>query len=379
MPKLTFLVAEDYGFLGHRLPMALAAQRAGYNVSVITRVNDDSTRKAIEDAGFTVYPIQWQRRRINPVAAIAEIFQIKKLYQKIQPDLVHHVALKSIIWGTLAAGLSGIRGIVNAPTGMGYIFTSDDRVARTLRFIVSPMLRMAMRHSHAWVIIQNADDWKTLAKDGIIQSGRSVLIRGSGIELERYHAMPEPEGPITVGIAARMLHDKGIIPLVHAQQKLRAEGMDIRLLLAGTPDPENRATLSPSEMADISALPGVTALGQVKDIRTLWAACHIAALPSRREGLPKALMEASAAGRPLVATNVPGCREICQDGVNGILVPVDNVDALAAAIQTLAEDAELRAKYGAESRRKVEMDLSADAVGKKTLDLYKKILALTAR
>jgi glycosyltransferase involved in cell wall biosynthesis len=375
MPKLTFLVAEDFGFLSHRLPMALAAQAAGFDVSVITRVNDATTWAAIESKGFKVYPINWQRRSINPFSALDEIFQIKMLYDKIRPDIVHHVALKPIIWGTLAAFAAGVQHIVNAPVGLGYIFTSGDVMASALRLVVAPLLRLAMRHARVRVIIQNSDDWKTLAEEGIIQHDRSVLIRGSGIELEKYSVLPEPIGPITVGLAARMLHDKGILPLVAAQQKLRGEGMDVRLLLAGTPDPENRATLSVEEMASIATLPGVTALGHVKEIRTLWAQCHIAALPSRREGLPKALLEAAAAGRPLIATNVPGCREICHDGVNGILVPVDDADALAAAIKTLAENPALRAQYGAASRQMVESDLSAAAVGAKLLALYQSMLA----
>jgi len=374
MPKLVFLVAEDFGFLSHRLPMARAAQAAAFDVSVITRINDAATRAAIEADGFKVYPIQWQRRSINPFVALREISIIKNYYREIQPDIVHHVALKPIIWGTLAAYGAAVKRVVNAPVGLGYIFTSRDFMARALRSIVAPLLRFTLRHPRVRVIIQNSDDWKILAQVGMIQHDRSVLIRGSGVELEKYHIAPEPDGLITIGIAARMLHDKGIMPLVEAQQMLQREGIDVRLFLAGTPDSENRATLTDEEMQNISALPGVTALGQVKDIRTLWEQCHIAVLPSRREGLPKALLEAAAMGRPLIATDVPGCREICHDGVNGILVPVDDVSALATAIKTLAMDPNLRARYGAASRQMVETDLSAAAVGAELLKLYRQIM-----
>lgn len=374
MPKLVFLVAEDFGFLSHRLPMARAAQAAGFEVSVITRVNDPARRAAIEAQGFKVYPMQWQRRSINPIAALGEIAAIKKYYRALQPDIVHHVALKPVIWGTLAAFWVGVPHIVNAPVGLGYIFTSNDLMACALRLVIAPLLRLAMRAPNVRVIIQNQDDWVGLARDGIIQHDRAILIRGSGIELEKYAVLPEPDGPITVGIAARMLHDKGIVPLVQAQQKLQGDGMDIRLLLAGTPDSENRATLTDAEMQKISVLPGITALGHVNDIRTLWARCHIAILPSRREGLPKALLEAAAVGRPLIATDVPGCREICHDGVNGILVQVDDADALAAAIKKLALDQALRSWYGAASRAMVETDLSAAAVGAKLIALYRQML-----
>ena len=370
MPKLTFLVAEDFGFLSHRLPMAEAARAAGFDVSVVTRVNDEATQKAIESKGFKVYPLRWQRRSINPFSAVDEILQIRKYYAQIKPDIVHHVALKPIIWGTTAAFLARVKHIVNAPVGLGYIFTSDDGMARTLRLIIAPMLRVAMRHPNVRVIIQNQDDWEGLAEAGIIQHDHSVVIRGSGIELDHYHVLPEPDGPITLGIAARMLHDKGIMPLVAAQQKLRADGMDLRLLLAGTPDAENHASLTDLEMQKISALPGIEVLGHVKDIRTLWERCHIAVLPSRREGLPKSLLEAAAVGRPLIATDVPGCREICHNGVNGILVPMDDADALSIAIEILAKNPVLRAQYGAASRQMVESDLSAAAVGQKLVSLY---------
>ena len=374
MPKLLFLVAEDFGFLSHRLPMAEAARAAGFDVGVVCRVNRPETRAAIEAHGFRVHDIQWQRRSINPFAALAEILAIKKIYAHERPDIVHHVALKPIIWGSLAARLAGVRRIVNAPVGLGYIFTSADMMARALRIIIAPLLSIVMRRKNTRVIIQNSDDWHGLARAGMIRHDRSVLIRGSGVEMEKYAVLPEPDGPITVGIAARMLHDKGIMPLVAAQQQLQRAGMNIRLLLAGTPDPENRATLSPDEMQKLSHLPGVVLLGHVDDIRTLWAQCHIAALPSRREGLPKALLEAAAAGRPMIATDVPGCREICHDGDNGFLVPMDDADALADAIKKLASNENLRKKFGARGREMVENDLSAAAVGAKLLGLYQQIL-----
>ena len=375
MPRLIFLAAEDWSFLGHRLPMARAARDAGFEVGVITRINSRANREAIAAEGFQIYPLNWHRRSINPFVAFKEIHAIAAIYRAVKPDIVHHIALKPIIWGTLAAMQANVKHIVNAPTGLGYVFTSNDFLAVVLRLIVAPLLRLTMRHSRVWTVLENSDDLNDLINSRMIDAARANLIRGCGIELDSHHVLAEPTGPVTVGVAARMLHDKGIMPLVSAQQKLQSEGMAVHLLLAGTPDPENRATLTAEEMTQIAALPGVTALGQVADIRTLWAQCHIAALPSRREGLPKALLEAAAAGRPIIATNVPGCREVCHDDVNGLLVPVDDAGALAAAIKILATDPALRAQYGAASRRMVEGDLSATAVGEKLVALYRRILA----
>lgn len=374
MTKLIFLAAEDWSFLAHRMPMARAARDAGFDVAVITRVNRAETCAAIESGGIRVIPFNWQRRSINLIAALREISAIRKIYAAERPNIVHHVAIKPIIWGTLAAIGAGMKRVVNAPTGLGYIFTSQDFLARGLRVIVSPLLRFCMRSPRVWTVLENSDDLRDLIADGMIIADRATLIRGCGIELDIHTTLLEPDGPITIGIAARMLHDKGIMPLVQAIQMVRQRGLDIRLLMAGTPDAENHASLTDAEMAQISAMPGITVLGQIADIRALWARCHIAVLPSRREGLPKALLEAAAAQRAIIATDVPGCREICVDGVNGIRVPVDDARALADAIQVLAQNPALRACYAAASRAMAEGDLSAIAVGAAMTALYNRIV-----
>ncbi len=200
------------------------------------------------------------------------------------------------------------------------------------------------------------------------------LIPGSGVDTERLKPLPEPPGPITVAYVGRLLADKGLRSLIAAQARLTARGQPIRLLIAGDPDPANPASIPPQEIADWRRQPGVELLGHVPDIATVWAKAHIAVLPSRREGLPKSLLEAAACGRPIVATDVPGCREIARPDVNALLVPVDDAAALADAMATLAQDAGLRARFGAAGRALVEREFSNARIGADIVALYRKLL-----
>jgi len=221
-------------------------------------------------------------------------------------------------------------------------------------------------------LVQNPDD-RTLLQSLGIRNEHIVLIPGSGVDIERLQPAPEPDGPITVAFVGRLLDDKGVRTLIRAHRLLRAKSSSIALLLAGTPDPANPASVSEDEADGWSREPGITWLGHVNDIGTVWARAHIAVLPSRREGLPKSLLEAAACGRPMVATDVPGCREVVIPDQTGLLVPVDDPPALAAAIERLASLPDLRARFGAAARRLAVEHFSADAIGAATCDLYQRL------
>lgn len=373
-PKLVYLVTEDWYFWSHRLPMARAAQRAGFDVAVATRVAEHGER--IRAEGFTLHPLRWRRGDIGPWAGLCAMAEIYRLYSRERPVLVHHVALKPAVLGGIAALLAGVPAVVNAVTGLGFVASSPTLRARLLRWPLGFALTRLLERPNSRVIVQNEDDRRALLSLHAAAAHRIVTIRGSGVDTAHLRPAPEPPAPpVVAGYAGRMLADKGVPVLVEAQQTLRRRGIDVDLMLAGAPDPENPSSIDPATLAAWQALPGVAWLGQVADIRTLWAAAHIAVLPSRREGLPKSLLEAAAMGRPLIATDVPGCREIAQDGVNALLVPPDDAAALAAALERLASDAGLRRRLGAESRRLVEADLAEDAVGAATVACYRGLLA----
>lgn len=374
-PVLVYLVTEDWYFLSHRLPMAREAQRAGYEVHVVTHVNKGAA--AIEAEGFRLHSVVWHRGSVNPLAFLSNILAVRRHYKAIVPDLVHHVALQPTIVGSLAAlGLPCMR--LNALAGLGFSFTSATPKARLVRPILSLLLRFVLGHPRAAVLVQNPDDRAAIASLGV-PGERIFIIPGSGVETDKLTPMPEPERPITAAFVGRLLDDKGIRTLVEAHAILAGRGEPVRLLIAGDPDPANPVSIPPQEIAEWGRRPDIELLGHVADIRDVWKAAHIAVLPSRREGLPKSLLEAAACGRPIVATDVPGCREIARPGVNALLVPPDDAPALADAIARLARDSALRAHFGAAGRRMVEEEFSDVRVGRAICALYDRLIGRQPR
>lgn len=369
-PVLVYLVTEDWYFLSHRLPMAREAHRAGYDVHVVTHVNKGAA--AIEAEGFRLHAVVWRRGSISPFSFLSNIRAVRSVYRTIDPDLMHHVALQPTIVGSLAAaGLRCMR--LNALAGLGFAFTSDTAKAKAVRPILRALLRRVLGHPRAAVLVQNPDDRAAVQSLGIAAE-HIFVIPGSGVETDRLRPLPEPAGPVTAAFVGRLLDDKGLRTLMRAHDILARRGQPVRLKIAGDPDPANPVSIPPQEIAEWGRRPGIEVLGHVADIREVWKAAHIAVLPSRREGLPKSLLEAAACGRPIVATDVPGCREIARQGINALLVPPDDAQALADAIGRLAGDAELRARFGAAGRRLVEAEFSAARIGDQIVALYDRLL-----
>jgi len=369
--KLLYVVTEDWSFTLHRLPMARAARDAGYEVHVATRVVD--CRLQIEAEGFILHPIALQRGSLNPLALLRTVSDLRRIYKSVRPDIVHHVALAPAVLGSLAAlGLPLHK--LDALTGLGFVFTSATPKARMLRPFVRRLLVFLLTRPGTTVLVQNPDDGAMAEQLGV-RPDRVALIPGSGVDVDALLPLPEPEGPFTVGFVGRLLYDKGVHILVQAQQLLSKRGLPFRLLLAGTPDASNPASIPPALLDQWRHADGVVLLGQVSDIATVWAEAHVAALPSRREGLPKSLLEAAACGRPMVATDVPGCREIVRDDVTGLLVPPEDAEALADAIERLMHDRELRLRYGAAARHAAVEGFASKRVGGDIVALYGRMLA----
>ena len=369
-PTLVYLVTEDWYFLSHRLPMACAAQRAGYQVHVATRVGRGG--REIEAHGFHLHALPWRRGSFNPVHVLAAVRAVRRLYRELSPDLVHHVALQPAIVGSLAAIGLPIT-CLNAVAGLGFAFTSPTKKALLVRALMTGLLRPLLNRERAAVLVQNPDDRAEIAALGVA-ADRIFMIPGSGVDTERMTPLPEPEGAVTMAFVGRLLSDKGLLTLIAAHELLAARGRPIRLLIAGEPDPANAASIPEAVIATWRDRSGIEVLGHVGDIGRLWAAAHIAVLPSRREGLPKSLLEAAACGRPIVASDVPGCREIARPGVNALLVPPDDPAALAAAIDRLALDGELRRRLGAAGRRLVETEFSSARIGREIVALYDRLI-----
>ncbi len=367
-PVLLFLITEDWTFWLHRLSTARAARDAGWDVVVATRVAAHGDR--IRNEGFRLIPIGLRRRSLAPWQELAAVVELIRLYRRERPDLVHHVAMKPVLYGSLAARLAGVPAIVNALTGMGYVFTSRELKARLLRPLIQLAFHWLLDRSNSRLIVQNSDDAAAMA-GAMVAKERVVLIRGSGVDIREFAPSEEPAGTPIAVMVSRMLWDKGVRELVEAARLLRQRNVPLRVVLVGWSDPENPTAISEQELRAWDSEGAVAWWGERSDISEIWAGSHIAVLPSYREGLPKSLLEAAACGRPMVATDVPGCREIVHDGETGLLVAPRDAETLAAALERLAGDPALRRRMGAAARELVERALSDDVVTGQTLELYR--------
>src|SRR6266404_944815 len=368
--RLLYVANEDFAFLLNRLPMARAAREAGFEVHVATNVNNGA--KAIEAEGFILHPIPFRRGGLSPFATIPTLLAIRRVESSIKPSIVHHSGLQCSVYGAMAAFGKSFPTI-HAITGLGYVFTSASWRTRLLRRSMMWLLPWLLDRKHSYVLVQNPDDRAALFALRI-KPDRLTLIPGSGVDTEALTPLPEPEGPITIGFAGRLLAGKGIRTLVAAHSILREQGHGLNLIIAGNPDPANPTSVSVDEVEQWARRPGITWLGHIENIMALWQCCHIAILPSYYgEGLPGSLMEAAACGRPLIATDAPGCREIVLDDQTGLLVPIEKPTALAQAILRLAASPQLRKRYGEAARKLVVDKLSAKIIGNSIVQLYDKL------
>ena len=373
-PKLLYLVTEDWFFISHRLPMARAALAAGFEVHVATRVGKHAA--SIEGEGFVLHPLEWTRGTRTPWGVLTEVSRIRALLKEIKPDLVHHIALKPVILGMLAAMGLGMP-VVNSLVGMGSSFIGPSIVSSAKRFLMSRLFVFLFSNPLVSIIIQNRDDEDYLK--GLMICGSSLdLIPGSGVYTDLLQPCPEPDGPVTFGFVGRLLHDKGLKTLIDAHLLLQSTHKPFQTLIAGTPDPDNASSFTEQELSVYKNIEGLHFLGHVNDIPALWKNCHVAVLPSRREGLPRSLLEAAACGRPLLASNVPGCREIVRHGENGLLFEVDHPNALAEAMEQMIDDPAMRLRMGQCGRQMVEERFSAHSIGQATVAVYQRALTRKA-
>ncbi len=359
--------------MSHRLPLALAARDAGFEVTVATRVGEHGD--AIRTAGFNLIPFEWSRRGMNPLRELSVLIRLVMLYRREKPDLVHQVALKPVLYGSFAARMTGSPRVVNAIAGMGFIFSSTALLARLLRPLIVSAYRLMLGGRGRLLILQNPDDQKLLVGAGVIAAEQVRLIRGSGVDPQRFIVSAEPVGIPLVMLASRMLWDKGIAEFVDAARRLRAEGIAARFILVGDTDADNPAAVPPAQLEAWRDEGVVEWWGRRDDMPVVLAAVNLVCLPSYREGLPKVLLEAAACGRAIVATDVPGCREIVADGDNGLLVPARDAVALTAALSALLADPARRQRMGQRGRERVLAEFSEARVVTETLAVYLELLS----
>lgn len=368
--KLLYLVNENTFFWLHRGALAHAAKEAGYEVHIATPASDEAAKRYAEH-GMIHHPIPLSRKGANPLAELKTLWSIYKLYRNVQPDVAHHVTIKPVLYGGIAARLAGVKKTVSAISGLGYVFIQQGLKARVLRAVATFLYRRALGHKNGTVIFQNPDDRDTFLKNRLVREAQVVMIRGSGVDLEKFTAAERPATPpVRITLIARMLWDKGVDEFVEAARELKGEGAEF--CLVGDTDDGNPAAIPTAQLQGWVDEGIVTWQGWAEDVNAIYAKSHIACLPSYREGMPKALIEACACGLPVVTADVPGCRETVEEGKNGFLVEVRNAKSLARALKALIQDETLRSHFGVASRAKAEAEFSLRTVIAQHLDIYAK-------
>jgi glycosyltransferase involved in cell wall biosynthesis len=305
---------------------------------------------------------------------LLSFFEILTLYRKIKPDIVHQVALKPVIVGTLAARIARIDRIINAFAGLGFLFTTKSKLKAIFKKLAFFTLKVILDTPRVRLILQNTEDLKLMLSEEIISKGQAVIIRGSGVNLTVFHPGREPCSPPLVVLASRMLWDKGVGEFVQAAKLINSNGRKAKFVLVGGPDADNPASISIRQLEDWHSDGIVEWWGQRDDMPSIFARSDIVCLPSYREGLPKVLLEAGASAKPVVTTDTIGCREVIQNGVNGLIVAPRNPHELANAIKKLLDDADLRKAMGARGREIVENEFSEEKIVEKTLRLYRETM-----
>lgn len=344
------MVTEDWFFCSHFLPMVRAARELGLDVTVICRVRNH--RAMIEETGASVVELNAERRSLNPFAAAAATMRLAKVLKDKRIDIVHCIALRSILVGGVAATIAGVGRRVYALTGLGFLGARTDTTGRLARSVVRLLIRL-LTTGKTCFLFENTDDPRMLGLDP--DGERVTIVGGAGIDPDKLSPTPQPpQPPVKIAVIARMLWSKGIDLAVTATQQARLHGANVELSLFGAPDPSNPKAVPEETLREWSRMPGITWQGPTSDVGAVWRDHHICCLPSRGgEGLPRTLLEGAACGRAIVTTDVPGCRELVRNGTEGFVVPAENARALADTFLVLASDMEMIERMGRMARQRI--------------------------
>ncbi len=373
--RIALFANTDWYLFNFRLSLARRLRDMGHDLVLLSP--DGEFGPKLREMGFDWRPLPMNRRSLNPFGEARLVWRLSRILKAERIDIVHGFTIKPAVYGALAGRLAGVRGRVNAVAGMGYVFISNSLKARVLRPVVKTLARFAFDSRRARLIVQNPDDHAEFVGAGVVRPDRVHIIPGSGVDLSRFTATTrarEPDQPLRVLLAARMLWDKGLQEFIDAARSLHADGRAIQFLLAGDPDPGNPASASAADLRGWVDEGLVEWLGHVGDMAGLLASVDVVVLPSYREGLPKTLIEAAGCALPLVTTDVPGCREVVTDGVDGLLCPVRESAPLAAAIARLHDDPALARRLGEAARLKALRLFDETIVIDRTLGVYREVL-----
>lgn len=371
--KLLFVVNVEWFFLSHRLPIALKAIKEGYEVHIATGITNRLVE--MESYGLIVHPLSFDRSDSSPFSSFKLLLDILNVYKKVRPDIVHLVTIKSVLIGGLAARIAKIPSVVVAISGLGFTFTDRSLKAKLILIIIERLYRLALSSRNLVVIVQNKDDLATVKKLSQLSDDVFTLLPGSGIDLQEFYPCPYPEGLPVIVMASRMLFSKGVGEFVKASVQLKKEGIKARFVLVGEPDPANPRSLTKEQLESWHQQEIIEWWGFSSKMAETINKSHIIVLPSYYgEGLPKVLIEASACGRAIITTDIPGCRDAIEPNVTGLLVPPKEVEPLAKAMRYLILNPEICLQIGMEARKRAETIFSIDEIVSAHLEIYQKLL-----
>ena len=358
-----------------RMPVALAAKKAGYNVTIgIVGVDEGDQIDGLD--GFQVLSLRKPANHFGLLSAFVSLWDIRKTIHQCRPDLIHTVTLKySFLVGLACTGLRRLR-VLYTIAGLGFLFRTSGVRSTLIRWALSPLLKLVLKNRHADLIFQNPDDRDLLVNMGYVRHEQTHLVISSGVDLDKFSPVPEPENqePIAM-MPTRLVHEKGVAIFVAAARKLNAKGIKARYQIVGGLTTHNPRAITEAEMKAYTEDGVVEWLGRVQDMPAILSTAAVIVYPSYYgEGVPRVTIEACAAGRPVITTDHPGCREVVPNGDNGYLVPVKDVDATAEAMERLLTDRDLRKQMGKASRALAEMTFDIKSIVAQTVGLYAHIL-----
>ena len=377
-PRVLLVSNTSWYLYNFRLPLIHDLRSKGYDLALVAP--HDAYTPLLEAEGLTVHPWMVKRASVNPLTEAHALVDLLRIYRREKPDLVHHFTIKACLYGTVAAKGARVYRVINAVTGLGHVFLGTRRRSRLLRRAIRPMYRAAFKARRSTVVFQNAADQEQLIQLGMTDGDRARLIRGSGVDIQHFQPREDSAGrfhdPLQILFPSRLIREKGTVELLQACRRLWLEGYEFEVLVAGALDSGNRSALSVSELDELQADSRVRCLGHVCDMPTLYASSDLVVLPSWREGLSRALIEAAAMERPIITTDVPGCRDVVDHGLSGILVPLRDARAIELAIRLLVENPDLARRFGKAARKKVVAEFQVSLVNQNTLQQYEYLLAM---
>lgn len=380
-PQVLLVANTSWYLYNFRLPLMRDLRQAGYNVAVVAP--RDIYTPLLEAEGFTVNPWLVSRRSINPLLELRAILDLFQTYRRVRPALVHHFTIKACLYGTLAAKAARVYRVINAVTGLGHLFVTNSRPTRLLRSSLRPLFRAVFSARRSRVVFQNADDQERLIQLGITDGNRARLIRGSGVDIQRFRPVADSAGqfqsPLQLLFPSRLIREKGIEEVLEACRLLWQRGVALELVIAGDPDDGNRSSLSAGDLRILRDDPRIRCLGHVHDMAPVYGACDLVVLTSWREGLSRSLVEAAAMERPIITSDAPGCRDVVDHGVTGLLVPLHDPAAIVLAVLLLVRNPDLARELGKAARRKVVDEFQVSLVNESTLAQYSELFAAPIR